>query len=109
ILRALASRGAAPDATQPVTPPNVHAPMLRARVLLAEDNAVNQRVASQLLTMRGHHVTVVDNGRAAVEACQRESFDVVLMDIQMPEMGGLEATAAIRAHEAETGGHVRIV
>ncbi len=109
ILRALASRGAAPDATQPVTPPNVHAPMRRARVLLAEDNAVNQRVASQLLTMRGHHVTVVDNGRAAVEACQRESFDVVLMDIQMPEMGGLEATAAIRAHEAETGGHVRIV
>jgi CheY-like chemotaxis protein len=79
------------------------------KILLAEDNVVNQRVAVGLLTRRGHHVTVVSNGREAVDAVARESFDLVLMDLQMPLMGGLEATAAIRAREAQTGGHLWIV
>jgi CheY-like chemotaxis protein len=70
-------------------------------VLLAEDNAVNQQVAVGLLTRRGHDVTVVGNGREAVAAVARERFDVVLMDLQMPVMGGLEATALIRAAERD--------
>jgi CheY-like chemotaxis protein len=78
-------------------------------VLVAEDNVVNQRVAVGLLTRRGHHVTVANNGREAVAALESRSFDVVLMDVQMPEMGGFEATARIRAREREAGGHIRIV
>ena len=81
----------------------------RLRVLLAEDNAVNQKLATVILKLEGHEVTVVGDGRAAVGAVRDGSFDVVLMDIQMPEMDGFEATAAIRAAEAETGLHVPIV
>jgi CheY-like chemotaxis protein len=86
-------------------------PMVRARkVLLAEDNVVNQRVAVGLLERRGHHVTVVENGREAVDAVEREQFDIVLMDLQMPVMGGLEATKAIRERERATSrDHLRIV
>ena len=69
------------------------------RILIAEDNAVNQRVAVSLLERRGHTVTVANNGREAVDAVAREQFDVVLMDVQMPVMGGFEATATIRASE----------
>jgi two-component system sensor histidine kinase/response regulator len=79
------------------------------RVLLAEDNLVNQRVAVGLLTKRGHNVTVANNGLEALAELERGAFDVVLMDVQMPEMGGLEATAAIRQREALKGGHIRIV
>jgi CheY-like chemotaxis protein len=80
-----------------------------AHILLAEDNLVNQRVAVGLLSRRGHRVTVVGNGREAIEALERTTFDLVLMDVQMPEMGGLEATVAIRERERSTGRRVRIV
>ena len=81
----------------------------KLKILLAEDNPVNQRVAAGLLVKRGHAVTIVPNGIAALAAIDAEDFDVVLMDIQMPEMGGIEATAAIRERERERGGHLRIV
>jgi signal transduction histidine kinase/CheY-like chemotaxis protein len=79
------------------------------RVLLAEDNRVNQAVAAGLLKRDGHLVTIVENGVAAVAAAATSRFDVILMDVQMPEMGGFEATAAIRARESITGDRVRII
>ena len=79
------------------------------RILLAEDNAINQKVVTRMLEPRGHTIQVVGNGRLALFALQRERFDLVLMDVQMPEMDGFEATAAIRARERETGDHVVII
>jgi PAS domain S-box-containing protein len=78
-------------------------------VLIAEDNVVNQKIAAGLLARRGHCTIVAQNGRDAVAAVEREAVDVVLMDVQMPEMDGFEATAAIRARERDTGRRVRIV
>jgi signal transduction histidine kinase/CheY-like chemotaxis protein/HPt (histidine-containing phosphotransfer) domain-containing protein len=79
------------------------------RVLLAEDNPVNRKLAIALLEKRGHRVVPVDNGRLAMLALEQDVFDLVLMDLQMPEMGGIEATQRIRERERETGGHVPIV
>jgi PAS domain S-box-containing protein len=79
------------------------------RVLVAEDNPTNQTLVTALLTQKGHHVSVVGNGRLAADRAALEPFDIILMDIQMPEMGGLEATAAIRERERTAGGHVPIV
>jgi len=78
------------------------------RVLLAEDNPVNQRVAQMLIEKQGHVMVLANNGREAVERFQATQFDLVLMDVQMPEMDGLVATAAIRKLEA-AGGHVSII
>jgi signal transduction histidine kinase/DNA-binding response OmpR family regulator len=81
----------------------------RNRILLAEDNSVNQKLAMRLLEKRGFAVTVVGDGRAAVDACEKSHFDAILMDVQMPEMDGLRATAAIREREKSTARHIPII
>jgi PAS domain S-box-containing protein len=79
------------------------------RLLLAEDNLVNQRLATRLLEKMGHHVTLVVNGQEAIDMLQQKPFDLVLMDIQMPVMGGMEATRIIREDEQRTGTHIPII
>jgi signal transduction histidine kinase/DNA-binding response OmpR family regulator len=78
-------------------------------VLLVEDNAVNQRLAARLLEKRGHRVVVAANGREALAALENKVFDLVFMDVQMPEMDGLEATAAIRKKEQLSGNHQPVI
>ena len=79
------------------------------RILLVEDNAVNQVLAVRLLEKRGHTVTVAGNGKEALAALEKDSFDLALMDVQMPEMDGFEATAAIREKEKMSGNHLPVV
>jgi CheY-like chemotaxis protein len=79
------------------------------RILLAEDSLVNQKDAVTLLEREGHIVVVANDGREAIEAFDSQEFDLILMDVQMPEMDGFEATAAIRIEERQTGKHIPII
>ncbi len=93
-----------------VTPPGSELKSPRPRrILLAEDHPVNQRLARSILERWGHSVVVAGNGRKAVEALEQDTYDLVLMDLQMPEMGGLEATQAIREKEKGTAAHIPII
>jgi len=109
ILRVLGMSGPQPEPAALITRHTIREGKKKLRVLLAEDNVVNQKLAARLLEKHGHHVTVTSNGREALAALDRENFDAVLMDVQMPEMDGFEATAAIRAREQHTGRHIPII
>ncbi|MBF0496836.1 MAG: response regulator [Deltaproteobacteria bacterium] len=90
-------------------PDAVAKPVGALRILLVEDNLVNQKLALVLLERHGHTVVIAGDGQKALAAWEKEPFDIILMDIQMPVMDGLKATAAIRAHERQTGRHIPIV
>jgi CheY-like chemotaxis protein len=108
VLGAREQRGAIPLVTR-YSLHDSRDPMAVLRILVAEDNAVNQRLVVRLLEKRGHRVVLAVDGRQAIEALNQESFDLVLMDVQMPEMDGLEATTIIREKEKKTGQHQPIV
>jgi PAS domain S-box-containing protein len=106
-----ACEAAPPRRSMPPPPPSTRTEFERRklRILVAEDNVVNQKLAILMLKREGHEVVLVGDGREAVTAAREGSFDLVLMDVQMPAMDGFEATAAIRHAEADTGRHIHIV
>jgi CheY-like chemotaxis protein len=107
ILRILGIEPQARPQTQSVRPDAERHPGLR--ILLAEDNPVNRMVAVGLLEKRGYSVDLAADGREALDMLEHGSFDLVLMDVQMPEMDGFEATAALRDKEKTAGGHVPVI
>ncbi|MGH9328767.1 MAG: response regulator [Terriglobia bacterium] len=109
VLRALGEKSQRAGGERLITRHSLREARPRLRILLVEDNAVNQQLAKRFLEKRGYSVTIAENGLHALAALEKSTFDLVLMDVQMPQMGGLEATAAIREKEKMTGGHIPIV
>ena len=109
ILKVLGLRQRAEENPTLITRHTLAEARIHLHILLAEDNVINQQLTVRTLGKRGHRVTVVENGKLALEALEKQSFDIVLMDVQMPEMDGLEATSTIRQREVLTGEHVPII
>ena len=109
LLKALGSKAAGPEAMAPAPAARSRQEQRNWNVLLAEDNMVNQRLAVRMLEKWGCSVTVAADGTEALEAVSRQPFDFVLMDVQMPKMGGFEATRLIRERENHTGAHLPII
>lgn len=108
VLGAKEQKGAIPLVTR-YSLQDARDPLSSLRVLLVEDNPVNRLLATMLLEKRGHRVAVAGNGREALDALENESYDLVFMDVQMPEMDGIEATLAIREKEKMNGNHQPII
>ncbi len=109
LLGGSAATGSRESEKAPAAGAELAAPARRLRVLLAEDSPTNQKLVINLLERWGHQATVAQNGREAVAACAAGSFDLVLMDVEMPHMDGYEATAAIRAREQHGDRHLPII
>ena len=109
ILTALGTKAEKPSTRDLITRHSLREGQRKLRILLAEDNAVNQMLAARLIEKRGHTATVVSSGLEALAALEKDSFDVILMDVQMPEMDGFDATAEIRKRENATGRHTPII
>lgn len=98
-----------PEPSAPTEAPRPAAPSPPIHILVAEDNLVNQRLVCRILEKQGYRVTVVEDGSQVLETWERGGIDLILMDVQMPNIDGLEATAQIRKREQTEGGHVPIV
>jgi len=110
IIRLLSTKTASADDVANAQEDNKsRGPVKGLHILLTEDNAVNQYVAMSFLMEAGHKVKIANNGKEALAALEKEEFDLILMDVQMPEMDGFEATAAIREEEKTSGRHIPIV
>jgi signal transduction histidine kinase/CheY-like chemotaxis protein len=109
LSKVLGARSEAPQALRLITGETLREGHVPLHVLLAEDNRVNQRLAARLLEKRGHVVVLAENGARALEVLEQQSFDIILMDVQMPVMDGVQATTAIREKERTTGTHIPII
>ena len=108
LLQALSVQPPRNPAPREEMPPNPVTNSKNLRILVAEDNVTNQTLIERILSKWGHRPHIAANGREAVDVCAREAFDLVLMDLEMPVMGGFEATRLIRSREAETGSRLPI-
>ena len=109
LLRVLTGHPVTPEKPNLITRHTLRESQRSISFLVAEDNAVNQRLIARLLEKKGHTVTLAQNGREALDVLEKRSFDIVLMDGQMPEMDGFEATRRIREKEKNTGAHLPII
>ena len=109
LRRILGQLSTGPDCVLLVTRHSLREARRQLKILLAEDNAIDRTLAVRLLQKRGYTVETVETGKAVLDALSRQPYDVILMDIQMPEMDGLQATVAIRDHERLSGRHILII